>query len=161
PHAFPQSSIQIRDITKPQIEAIQREKAGRTPAQQKMSSHLLDALKKNESGVVSTAAPSLSAAPLTQTDEAVLIDITAKVSDGIINDIEHLGGKIINKHPEYDAIRASMPLENIEELAGRNDVRQVVPAVKARKNSIAYATEGDIAHTADRMRNKFGVRGTG
>lgn len=81
-------------------------------------------------------------------------------TDELISQIESLGGKIINKFEELNAILASMPLESIETLAQRNDVQQIMPAVKVRKND-AVSLEGDIAHGANLTRTNFGVRGGG
>jgi subtilisin family serine protease len=157
-----QTSTQIQNVTKPQITAIQDAAAARSTAQQKMASQLLDALKEKETGSVVSNAPNLKPGPLTETPEGVLLDIKAKVSDELLSEIQRLGGKVYNNFPEDDAIRASMPLENIETLAGRPDVQQVHPAVKARKNAIVpVAKEGDTAHAANLVRSKLGVRGAG
>jgi len=160
-----QTREQYNGVTKPQIAAIQNEKAGRSPAQQKMSSHLLDALKQKDSGQVSSSAPNLVAQPLTYTPEGdVMVDIKAKVSDELVVAIKDLGGRIVNKHPEYNAVRASMPLDKIERLAERADVQQVTEAAKGRANSTVagqdkIAREGDIAHMANVVRDKFGLCG--
>jgi hypothetical protein len=128
-----QTSAEFQTTTKSQIKAIEDEKASRTPAEQKISSHLLDAVKQKKVGVVVPNARNLKAPKLPTCDGGVCVDITAKVSDELIHTIESLGGKVVNKFPEYDAIRASMPLENIETLAKDDDVKQIIPAVKAKK----------------------------
>lgn len=158
--AAAQSSQDIADKTKPQIAALQAETANRNPAQQKMSSHLLDALKASSTGAVSANAPMMKAGPLTRTDEGVLIDINAKVSDDLLGEIARLGGKVKSQHAEFDAVRASMPLESIEQLAAREDVRQILPAVRARKNAIA-AVEGRIAHGVEGFQKDIAAFGEG
>ncbi len=156
-----QTSAQVHSVTNPQISAIQAEKAKRSPAQEKMSSQLLDALKQNTTGSVVSGATSLRAQPLTYTSDGdVVVDIKATVSDELISAIQKLGGKIINKFPEYHSVRASMPLENIEKLAKRSDVQHVTQEIKARTNA-TVALEGDIAHAANRARANFGISGAG
>jgi len=158
--SFGQTSADIKANTKPQIAALQAAKAERSPAQQKMSSHLLDALKQTQTGVVAAAAPLASAGPLTKTDEGVLVDITASVTPQLIERIEAVGGRVVNKHPEFDAIRASLPLDKVEEVAAREEVKQILPAVKARKNA-TLASEGLIAHGVDVLQQRFPAFGAG
>ena len=156
-----QSSAEVHSVTNPQIEAIQAEKASRSSAQQKMGSQLLDALKESQTGAVEPNAPGLRAQTLSYApDGNVVVDITGDVSDALKGEVQKLGGKVINAFPEDHAMRASIPLENVEKLAGRNDVRQVMPAVKARTNG-SIAIEGDIAHEANLARTNFSVRGAG
>jgi hypothetical protein len=157
--AIAQNSTQVRTLTKPQIEAIQSEKAARTPAQQKLSSQILDTLKETRTGAVLNAAPDLKAPQLPATDDGVTVDIKADVSAEVLGAIEQLGGRIINNFPESRAIRASLPLENIESLAERSDVQFIKPAVRAHTNVVAR--EGDIAHMADIVQLNFNVRGAG
>lgn len=154
-----QTTQDIQSKTKPQIAAVQARKSERSAAQQKMSSHLLDALKQSSTGVVAAEAPLLVQGPLTKTDEGVLVDITAQVNPELLDQIQQLGGRVVNQHPAFNAIRASMPLEKVEALAAREDVRQVVPAVKARRNSLA--SEGAVAHGIDLVRTKFLAQGEG
>jgi subtilisin family serine protease len=154
-----QTSAQVHGVTQPQVSALQSEKATRTEAQKKMSSALLDALKQAQTGQVSGSAPNLTPQPLTVTPEGVMVDIKATVSEELLAAIRELGGKVINRQPEYKAIRASMPLERLETLAARADVLQIVAAIKGRPQ--ATQAEGDVAHTANLVRLNFGVRGDG
>ena len=66
---------------------------------------------------------------------------------------------MINGFPQYHAIRASVPLANIEVLAARTEVKFVEPAVRAMNNAVD--SEGDYTHQANTARTTFGVNGTG
>lgn len=154
-----QNSTQFHTFTIPQIKAVEDQKATRTPAQAKISSQLLDALTESQTGRAVAGAPQLKASDLPSTPEGgVVVDIKAKVSPELLEKIETLGGKIINKFPQYNSVRASMPLSNVESLAAGQDVQFIQPAAKGRTNSVAI--EGDIAHTADILRRSFHVTGS-
>jgi hypothetical protein len=155
-----QTSSVVHSVTNPQIEAVHDAKDLRSPAQQKMASQLLDAISQKNTGTVLAAAPALKAPALAQTANGVVVDIKANVSDDLLAAISAIGGKVISKFPEYHAIRAAIPLENIEAVAGRPDVRQVSPAVKARTNA-SVAMEGSISHMAVEARKLYGVAGAG
>jgi hypothetical protein len=160
PCANAQTSQDIQANTKPQIAILQKEKEARSAAQQKMASQLLDSLRHSTTGVVAAGAPQVQPGPLTATQEGVLVDITARVTPQLLEHIQSVGGRVVSQHPEFDAVRASMPLEKVEEIAGRDDVKQIIPAVKARKN-LVVASEGFIAHGVDIVQRKFPAFGAG
>jgi T5SS/PEP-CTERM-associated repeat protein len=146
-----------------EIQALEQEKAMRTPAQQKMDSNLIYARRKLLTGVASTAAPHLQAEVKMQTDGRVPVDITATVSDDLLAFITNGGGEIINSFPQYNAIRALVPLRDIESIAERPDVRFVDRAREPKSNSCTYTGadyEGDICHEACNARDTYGVDGT-
>ncbi len=102
-----------------QLQALQQEKASRTPAQQKLSSHLIFAAKMKRGEPI---APGIAALPsslaLLRFDEQdrVLVDIKGDVNRGLIASIEAHGGSVINATPEYGAVRAAVPLAMVEVL---------------------------------------------
>src|SRR6266851_2626279 len=88
------------------------EKASRTPAQKKIDSQLLYALKqkRGETRGVPTERIDIE---LDQKGRA-LVDITAKVSLQITSQIRKLGGTVISQDEHYHAIRARLALEKLE-----------------------------------------------
>lgn len=159
--AHAQSHQQIQAITIPQISAVEKTKGQRTPAQEKISSALLDTIAQKNTGSVNKNAPNLKPEPLERDAVGVQVDIKAKVSQELLDEIAKTG-KVISQHPRFDAVRASVPLSAIEALAARADVQSIAPAAKATTNrGQAVAGEGAIAHTVDLARTEFGLSGQG
>jgi hypothetical protein len=119
-----------------QIQVLQQEKASRTPIQQKIDSQLLYALQKTHKTGSST-----ELRPTVKIDSSgnVLVDIDAKVTDSLLGNIKHVGGKILNSFPRDHTVRAKLPLAQVEFIAGLPEVKFIQPAVEAttRKGSSA------------------------
>ena len=122
----------VSDAVWKQIQALQTAKAQRTPAQQKVDSQLLDAEKMLRSEPVAAGVPTLRIELDKDSEGRVLTDIDAKVSESLLQEISTLGGQVVNHFAQFDAIRARLPLAQVEALAARNDVKFIRPAVMAR-----------------------------
>jgi Subtilase family/HYR domain len=144
-----------------QIQAVEDEKARRTPAQNKMDSQFVYALKKKAVGVATRAAPQLQPNVEILADGRVLVDITATVSDELLAQIKKLGGEVISSFAQYNAIRALVPLTSLEHLAERRDVRFIERAAMGTTNTGSVDGEGDTTHRAIGARAVFGVTGAG
>jgi len=138
-----------------QIAALQAEKASRTPAQTKIDSNLLRAAllaraasTPARTGGITVAAPAeagaLSAATLSLlntvpvSDEAlpdangmVSVDIKATVTDDLLARISAAGGVVNGSWPAYNAVRATLPLLQLETVAASPNVRSIRPAEQA------------------------------
>ena len=164
-----------------QVETLMAEKAQRTPAQRKVSSHLLHAARIEQGEpIVGDVVPALSAVEIGP-DGTVTVDIRADVAPEVLARIDALGGSVINSVPQYGAVRARLPLAAVESLAELDAVQSIRPADEAvtRGQSIAIraaartapadpvvvrkvnTSEGDVAHRADQARRRYGVDGTG
>ena len=141
-----------------QIEALEKGKLERTPAQTKMDSQFIYALSAK---ALAPLAPSLAPDLQVQQDGRVLVDVTADVSGDLLGRIEALGGKVVNSFAEYRAIRALVPLSSVETLAGYSDVSFVARAVEATTSTGSVTGEGDTTHRAADARTVFGVSGAG
>ncbi|MDE0191733.1 MAG: fibronectin type III domain-containing protein [Gammaproteobacteria bacterium] len=107
------------------IEGAMAEKARRTPAQRKIGSVLLDAVRD----------PTV---PLgLDVDDAgrVLVDITADVSQALLDRINVLGGSVVDSVERYRAVRARLPSEALEALAAEDAVSRIEPADIAATNA--------------------------
>ena len=117
-----------------QSEGILDEKAARTPAQQKISSQLLYAVKlyggelKNREDLMRRSSVKVDA------DGTTIVDIKAQVTEAVLARIEAVGGKVISNFPEYQAIRARIPLDQIEALAEMSQVIFIRPADEPMTN---------------------------
>ena len=122
----------VSDVTVQQIQALLAEKASRTPAQQKMDSQLLQAVRESR-GQPMAAGVSLAPVNLgTDASGRVAVDVavrSAATLDAVTGQIEALGGEIVFPSWEYRTIRARIDLSQAEALAGLADVTFVRPAV--------------------------------
>ena len=162
-----------------QIEALMAEKAQRTPAQRKVSSHLLHAQQIQRGEPI--AAGVVLRQSLVEPGGMVTVDIRADVTPEVLARIEALGGSLISSVPQYRAIRARLPLAAVAPLAELDAVQSIRPADQAvtrgqtRPIQVAAGaaaldpavtrrintSEGDVAHQADRARRQYGVDGSG
>lgn len=103
----------------------------RTAAHAKLDSRLLDALDRVSAG----AAPASDRNPLDVDQEGrVLVDLTATVTPLLLEQIEAAGGLIVSQFPQYDAIRARLPLHRLLTVAELAAVKSIRPADEATTN---------------------------
>ena len=144
-----------------QIAALERAKAGRTPAQDKLDSQLIYAAKMQRSESIaegiSTQRIDLDRDPAGR----ILVDIRAVVTNELLEQIQNLGGKVVNSFKAFHAIRASLPVDVMETLAACADVKFIAPAARAVCHTGSVDSQGDYAHAAAAARLTFGVDGTG
>jgi hypothetical protein len=117
-----------------QNEGILRDKAARTPAQQKISSRLLYAVRLYGGELKSMEDLKRRSSVKVDADGTTLVDIKAQVTEAVLARIEAVGGKIISSFPEYQAIRARIPLDQIEPLAEMAQVIFIRPADEPMTN---------------------------
>ncbi len=142
-----------------QIGAVLADKALWTKAQQKLDSQLIFQARLKATGKAHPAAPKLRAALTTETDGRIKVDIQAPVTPELLAAIAAAGGTVISSFPAYDSILALLPVENVETLAARSEVRFIEPAPKASQNYVD--SEGDSTHQAIQARTTFPVAGAG
>lgn len=112
-----------------QIGEIAAAKRARTPAQRKMDTQLLYALKQKRG-----EARGVPSAPVElDLDERgrTLVDITAVVTPRLISKVTKLGAEVVSSSERYHTIRARLALDKLEAVAGLKEVRYVSPAAKA------------------------------
>lgn len=144
-----------------QIAELQSEKASRNTAQRKMSSSLVYGSKASR-GELSGVASTLRSVAKAGTDGAVLVDIktTVGASDQVAAAVTSLGGTIVSQVAQFNAIRASVPLAQMEVLAGNSAVQAVRTAARAVTNAGSLNTQAYISHKA-RETHTLGHTGAG
>ncbi len=143
-----------------QIRALQAEKASRTPAQRKMASTLVHAVKRDRGQSIGPGLGALRKGIRLDARGLALVRIRAEVTPGLLEAIALAGGEVVRSHPWYGVVHARLPLASLESLAGLSQVRSIrpaLPAVTRKRNT----SEGDVAHRAVEVRADFGVDGTG
>jgi N-acetylneuraminic acid mutarotase len=158
-HAAPPAGISQQAMN--EIKAVLDEKSLWTPAQAKMDSALIHAVKKHRGQAFAPGAPNLQIGVETRTDGRVLVDIRANVTSNLLGLIEQGGGEVINNFPQFHAIRAAVKLDQLETLAAIREVTCIRRAVEAVLNTGSVNSQGDVTHTASAARTAFGVTGTG
>jgi hypothetical protein len=150
----------ITPLLRQQIGALLAEKAARTPAQRKISSRLLFASRIRRGLAPAPGVPALRTSVEVAPDGTTLIDLRTEVTPRVLGQIEALGGVVESSYPRYRAVRARVPIGQLEALAALAEVSQIRPADRAVTRKIDV-TEGDQAHRADQVRGSFGVDGSG
>src|SRR5581483_10488873 len=142
-----------------QINALEEAKDHRTAAQQKIDSQLLYADAMRRGVPVAAGTPTQRVELDWDKEGRVLVDIQADVSGDLLRLIGSMGGSVVNSFVEYHAIRAAVPLEAVEKLAGDGRVKFIAPAVRGQ--GAAVDSEGDYTHAAKAARATFGATGAG
>lgn len=150
---------QIQPAALKQMAALEAAKRTWTPVEQKIDTQLLYADKMRQGIPIAEGVPT-QRVDLDKDDQVrVLVDIKANVTGPLLQYIASLGGNVITDFPQYQAIRANVPLAGIENLAARAEVSFVKPAVRAVNNAVD--SQGDYTHQANTARTTFGVNGSG
>ena len=136
--AAPQA--QIAESALLQIEALLAEKESRTPAQRKIDSQLVYAVKMNRGETVASGVDSLEVnVPFEQGPDTsgvdrgprVVVDVTANFPSDVIEQISDLGGEVQSVNSRYNSLRASIPINKIEQIAANPAVLFVQPKQEA------------------------------
>lgn len=154
-----QMSREAANAFSAQLEILHSEKEARTGVQRKINSNLVRHLHTRVLGDRAETLPYFQTnIELTENNE-ILTDIRANVTDSVLSEIRSYGGTIINHFPQYNAIRALIPITAVETLAANPDIQFIDVAAKCetRKTNIS---EGDLAHKAPTARAR-GYTGAG
>ncbi|MGI4788283.1 MAG: S8 family serine peptidase [Janthinobacterium lividum] len=135
------TSTKLSSYALSQIAALQAEKAALTPVQQKIESNLLRAsfqalpavqpraLNANTIRLVNSVGISRKAQP--DANGMVLVDIKGTVSTSLLAQIKAAGGVVQGSWPNYGAIRATLPVTQLQTIAGMSSVLSIRPASQA------------------------------
>jgi hypothetical protein len=130
----------LRSNATPPLQASGADKMSRSPAQQKLDSHIYFAELAARGAVSSAMDSSLpNMVKLLELDGQghVHVDIEGTVNPGLLTEIVALGGTVESSFADYGTIRAWIPLLSADTLAARSDVTFIKPAAKGTTNSPA------------------------
>jgi subtilase family protein/Calx-beta domain-containing protein len=114
-----------------QIQALLEEKQSRTPAQQKIDSQLLYAIKQRRGESIAGKASNLSLNLEVGDDGRVVVDISAIIDDKLLDDLRDLKVEIQSSFKEYNTLRAIVALDQLETIAALSQVRFIQPKQEA------------------------------
>ena len=123
-----------------QIQALLDEKESRSPAQQKLDSQLLYALKARRGEGIAPGVPSLEVNSQLEMYDSVEVDITADVEGALLEDLESAGASVSGVYPQYRSVRATVPIDQLENIAARSEVQFVQPKQEAVVNGWVQET---------------------
>ena len=122
-------SPEISESALQEIGAILEAKRNRTPEQRKIESSLLSEVNEfkanKESGKNKTE--SLE-------DQRVTVEIHAQITDELLELIKNVSGEVISSSVKYKTIQAKLPLEVLEGIAARDEVKAITQVPIAHTN---------------------------
>src|SRR5215468_2524038 len=110
-----------------QIQALIDEKESRTPAQRKIDSQLIYAMKFNRGDKIKTSVPTLQTNVDVDTQGKTVVDITALIDDSLLRQIAATGADITHNYPRYNMLRVAVRLDQLETIAALPQVRFIAP----------------------------------
>jgi uncharacterized repeat protein (TIGR01451 family) len=105
-----------------QIQLLMQEKSSRTPAQQKIDSNVLFTIRMLRGQDAAPGFHSLHTGVELDDNNRIVVDIVANVTPQLLQQLETAGALILNSYPDYRAIRALVPPDQIEAIAASPDV---------------------------------------
>ena len=159
--AFAQDSISQAAVD--QIGALLQEKETRSSYQQKLDSQLWYALQAARGQALAGLDEVYATAVDTVKADAsglAKVDISAIVSDDLLNQITALGGSVRFASVRDQSIDATVPVAALETLAANSGVIHIAPAAQGRTNVGALTSQGYISHKANQV-VAMGLNGTG
>ena len=124
-----ENSPQISESAMHEIEAILEAKRNRTPEQRKIDSQLLTDIQefKAQKDAGKNKTENLN-------DQRVTVEIKAQVTDEMLELIKNVNGEIISSSVKSQTIRAKLPLEMLEGIAARIEVKAIMRTPVAKTN---------------------------
>jgi hypothetical protein len=130
-----------------QIQALEDEKGSRTPAQNKIDSQLLYAMKMERAEPIASGVSSLQVDVGASEQGRVVVDISASVDDKLLQFLASKGAVLLVSTPEYHSVRVEVSLDRLEDIAGSDSVYFIQPKMEYLLNDVT-TTAGPV----DRIR---------
>ncbi len=144
-----------------QIAALQAEARALSPAQEKISTPLRDALREFRGDAPRAYAPKVRSNLKLRAGGMILVDIRATVSTNVLAYLQAHGATVVNSFPRYHSIRADIPIGAIETIAAHGDIKAIRTAEIPMANAGTATSEGYYAETVDQAEQNFNVNGSG
>ena len=147
-----------------QIQALEDEKDSRTPAQQKIDSQLLYAMKMERSEPIASGVSSLDVNVGRSDSGRVVVDISARVDDQFLKFLARTGADVLSSSAESHSVRVDVPLASLEAIAASDNVSFIQPQADYLLNQVSPAVtktvddvhgEQDFEVRAERVRQQL------
>jgi hypothetical protein len=150
-----------------QIRALEAEKASRTPAQRKIDSQLLYAIKMRRGQPIAEGVTTLEVNVGADAAGRVEVDLSANVTAELLDTLRGMGIDTSYVFPQYHTLRARLSLDQLEAVASLPQVRFIQPKqgwmnhrAPARPAELP-ATPGALGETARAERVRAALAGIG
>jgi hypothetical protein len=130
-----------------QIEQLKAEKSARTPAQKKLDSNLLLAIRTAAGNTAMYGNVQLQATVVPDASGKVKVDIRVPVDAASLALVTGLGGQVLGSFPIANSIQALVPIDKVEQLASDPRVRSIRPPSRPSTNRAVKAV-GDATASA-------------
>ena len=117
----------LGDAARQQIQALLAEKESRTPAQKKIDSRLLYAMRLRRGLDAAPGVPVLQTGIALDSAQTTEVNITATVTARLLESLQKVGARIIDTYPWARSIRARVPISALEPIAADPAVYFVGP----------------------------------
>lgn len=115
-----------------QIDSVSQEKESRTPAEQKIDSQLIYAIKKEQGDPALNGILQHMEIGVNVTAEGgTIVDITAEVTDALLSELRAGGATIVSAFPQHHALRVQIGLQQLEGIAALPEVTFIQPEQRA------------------------------
>src|SRR5262245_46208261 len=152
PSATQTTETTVADSALRQIQALLVEKESRTPALRKLDSRLVYALKLHRGQEIAPGVQTLEVGIAPDNKGAVAVDMKATVRGPLIESLASLGVDIIRVMPDYDSVRARVPIDQLEAVASLPQVRFIRPQQKAITSSMMTMPAPPVQARRSRLR---------
>ncbi|HLJ26875.1 MAG TPA: S8 family serine peptidase [Candidatus Angelobacter sp.] len=123
-----QSSISGIGVTAlQQMQALQQDKAARTPAQQKIDSNIIYTMRMMAGKPVAAGVPYLNTGIDLDANNNIVVDMVAHVTDELLQQLTAAGAQVLYQDAKLRSIRAIIPPNQIEGIASSPDVIFISP----------------------------------
>ena len=112
------------------------EKLARTAAQRKIDSQLLYAIYRERGDAEKKGIPIGDLLVTFDQKRRAFVGIRARVTSNLLDSVKALGGEVLTSPERHHDIQAYLPLDTLEKLAARTDVRAIVPGDQSTGNRI-------------------------
>jgi subtilisin-like proprotein convertase family protein len=120
---------QLSTAVQQQIRALAADKQARTPAQRKISSHLLYTAKSRRNVPIAGTVTTLRSRVPVTSDGRVDVEITSQATKELVEVIEKFGGEILYGSDRSSSVRALVPVDRLEGVAELASVRAIRPTM--------------------------------
>ena len=142
-----------------QIAALEQEKASFTPAQRKLDSQLVFALKQSRGELIAEGrVPHLRIGTQADKEGLVEVDIAGESPPDLLQQVQNHGGVVAGNQPLASPVRARIPLARVEEIAALPAIRFIRPAIHPTLNHTD--PEGVATHQDNLARSAYYVDGS-
>lgn len=154
---------ELKPAAKLKIREIVAEKRNFTAGEQKMTSDLIFSAKAARGELVGRAFA--AAAPKAKVNAAGKVVVDIQTVQGAVASVVQLvsaaGGKVISQYPAYNAVRASLPLLAVENLAASHWIKSVSSEQKFKTRVGALTSQGYVSHAAKPVVERAAIDGSG